>query len=319
MSEHRKRPPAAAAPAAATPFPVVPYALLLLAALCFAGNNVVGRAIHAEVPPIALNFWRWLFVAMVLAPLAFREAWRQRRLIRAHWRMLAAVSASGVALFNTFLYIGLHTTTAINSGLIGSTLPAVMIPILAFLFFRDPARPRQVFGIAASAVGVLILIVHGEWSNLIALRFTAGDLWMVAAALNWALFSVFLARLPPAFSPMLTVALIASIGVVMLLPAYLGELSAVGGFELTRRSVLGVGYVALVPSLFAFACYQVGVARVGATKAGMFIYMVPVFVVVLAVVFLDERFEPYHMAGGGFIFTGILLTIVERRQPAPVG
>ncbi|HYN39776.1 MAG TPA: DMT family transporter, partial [Rhodospirillales bacterium] len=178
-----------------------PWLILLVPPLCWAGNFVIGRAVHGDIPPVALTFWRWVVAALVLLPLAGADAWARRRVIRRHWRLLGLLAASGVVGFQFFVYQGLQTTTAINGVLIIATIP-VAIPIIAFAL--DGARPtrRQALGIALSLLGVAVVVLKGEPRALLALHLTEGDLWMFLAVPAWALYSVLLRRRPADLPPL---------------------------------------------------------------------------------------------------------------------
>ena len=170
-----------------------PWLILLVPPLCWAGNLVIGRAVHADIPPVALTFWRWAVAAIVLLPLAGFDLWEHRRAILRHWRLLSLLGASGVVAFQFFVYQGLQTTTAINGVLIIATIP-VAIPMMAFALDGDRVTRPQAIGIALSLLGVAIILLNGDPRRLFGLHLTEGDLWVFAAVPAWALYSVLLRR-----------------------------------------------------------------------------------------------------------------------------
>ncbi|RYD42170.1 MAG: EamA family transporter [Sphingomonadales bacterium] len=116
------------------------YPLLTVTALFWAGNSIVGRAARDLVPPAALSFWRWTFALLLLLPLAWPHLNRDWPVLRANWPIVALLGALAIGSFNILLYTGLQSTTALNSMLIQSALPAVV------LIGASVELPRRVHG-----------------------------------------------------------------------------------------------------------------------------------------------------------------------------
>lgn len=294
---------------------ITPWLLLAIPPLCWAGNFVVGRAVSADIPPTALTFWRWVVAALVLAPFTVADAWALRGtlrgLLRRHATLLLLLAATGVVGFQFFVYQGLKTTTAINGVLIIATIP-VAIPAVAFLLDGARIGLRQALGIAVSLAGVAIVVLRGDLRLTEGLHFAPGDFWVSLAVPAWAIYTVMLRRRPADLPPVLL--LFASIvaGLLMLLPGYVMEYIHQGGFIPTPSALLAIGYVGVFASVIAFACWNAGVARVGAAKAGQFIHLMPVFATLLAIAFLGEQLHLYHLPGIATVALGIWLSTTAR-------
>ncbi len=286
------------------------YMLLTLSALTWAGNIVVGRFVNEQIPPVALSFWRWAIALAVLLPFTRLITLQQRDLIVQHWRILLMLGATGIALFHIFLYQALHFTEAVNAALFMSTTP-IMIVVLSWILLKERMSGRQALGIGISLAGAVILIVRGEFSRLLQLQFNAGDLWMLLAVPNWALYSVLLRRLPPGIHPMALVTVVGLFGVAVLAPVYLWELARVGAFDLNRMTISSILYISLFASILAYLCWNQGVSRVGANRAGLFMHLIPLFSAMLAIVTLGEAVRLFHLAGAALIFSGIYLVTMK--------
>ncbi|MDP6573076.1 MAG: DMT family transporter [Rhodospirillales bacterium] len=296
--------------------PIPPYVLLTLCSLFWAGHLIVVRAIHQDIPPITLNFWRWVVVAVMLLPFVGRDLWAQRALIRRHIRIVFGLSVLGAVIFQGGAYIALNTTTAINAGLLHATTP-VGIAIFAFLFFRERLTTRQACGITMSLVGVVTVLVKADAAALAALAFTVGDIWMLLAVAAWALYSVLLRIFPAEISPMLLLGAMTVIAVPVLLPFYAWEWSRQGGFDINATNVGAIVAVALFASIGAYTFWNQAVSEVGANKAGLFLHLMPVFIAAMAITFLGEVIRPYHVAGAVLIFSGIYLTVASQARAHP--
>jgi len=288
------------------------YLLLSLTTLFWSGNVLLGRYFHDLLPPLALNFWRWVAAAAILAPFALRPLIEQRTIVLRHWKLLAILGALGVTGFNSMSYTALHSTTAINVALINSLMP-IMVVVLSWLGFRETIGARQGIGIALSLAGALTIVAHGEIGALLALRFAPGDVMMIVAVLLYSAYSVLLRLKPPALGGIALLGAIVGFGLVLSLPLLAIETVTVGPLPLTVESLGVVVYVGLFPSVLAYVFWNKGVATIGANRASLFIHLLPTFTAILAILFLGESLHLYHLAGIALIFGGLVLATRPRR------
>jgi drug/metabolite transporter (DMT)-like permease len=281
------------------------WLLLAVAALCWAGNAVIGRAVRFDVPPVALAFWRWTLAFCIVISLARPYLARDLPILRRHWGMLLALSLLGVGAFNTMLYRGLQSTTAINAVLLQSAMPLIIL-LAAFLLFGERPGWRQMAGVAVSLAGVAVIAGRGSATVLAHLRLNPGDMWVLAAVVCYALYSALLRRRPPVH-PMSLLAASFLIGALMLLPLYLLEHASGARISGSLAGYAAIGFVAAGPGFLAYLCFNRGVELIGPGRAGQAIHLVPLFGALLAVLLLGERFRAFHAAGFGLIAAGILL------------
>ena len=288
-----------------------PYLLLTGTALFWSGNFIAGRAGRAELPPFALNFWRWTLALAILMALTAGPLWRYRSVIRRHWRLILGLGAVGIVAFHGFTYTALQTTEAINAVLVLSATPMAIV-VVAWLMFRDTITARTAFGIVVAMAGAVTVIARGDVAVLLGLQANPGDLWMLAAALSWAVYSVLLKRRPEELPPLVLLTATVLVGVVLQLPIYLYTLAAGQRIVPTVSSIATIVYVAVFASVLAYIFWNRGVREVGPSRAGVFIHLMPLFSAILAVVFLGERIAWYHLAGGGLIVLGIAMASGRR-------
>lgn len=284
-----------------------PRLLLTLCALFWAGNFVLARAMHETLPPVGLAFWRWVGACLLVLPFVWRPMWRQRELIGRHFWRLSVLALLGVSGFNTLVYMGLQTTTATNSVLIQSTMP-VQILLLNGLLFSTRVHAREMVSIGLSLVGVLVIISRGQPHLLGAAGWTTGDLWVLGAALVWALYSVLLRWRPTGLLPGAFLGFTLVVGTIALWPLYLFERLAGQPMNWDSAAIATVIYVAVFPSALAYLFWNRGVALLGPAAAGHFIHLMPLFGSLMAVTFLGERLGWYHGVGAVLVAGGIGLT-----------
>lgn len=284
---------------------------LSAAALFWSGNFIVGRALRNAISPLSLNFWRWTIALAILLPLTYGLLKRHRSLILRHWKLIVALGSTGIASFHTCVYLALTTTSAVNALLLLSVTPFLIV-VISWSVLGERVSLAQLFGIMLSFVGAIALIARGSLSSLTALRFGTGDLWMLVAVVLWAIYSLLLKRVPKELPQRALLCASTVAAVLLMLPVYLLAPQNEQAFSLDRRTFLGILYIALFASVLAFLLWNRGVSRIGPSKAGAFIYLMPVFGAVLAFAFLGEGLQRYQLAGGALIFLGI--AVMNRRQ-----
>lgn len=284
---------------------------MLLPGLFWAGNAIVARSIADEIPPVALAFWRWTVAGLLIAPLAWPHLRRDMPLMLRSWPIMLVLTAFGISIFNTFLYIGAHTTTAVNIVMLQTAMPIVVV-VATFLIFRDTLTGRQAAGIVASFLGTLTLISHGDPAMLLGLDFERGDLWMLAAVVSYAVYTALL-RLRPRVHGLSFAFATFALGAALLLPFYLAETSWDRPMPLSLHAVAAIGYVAVFASILAYLAFNRTVELLGANTAGLVVHLVPVFGTILAVLLLGETVHLYNIAGIALIALGLWLAT---RSPA---
>lgn len=286
------------------------YFFLTLSAFFWAGNVVVSKSVSLEVPPVALAFSRWSMALVVISLFAGPKIRQDMPVIKQHWKILIPLSFLGITCFNTFIYIALRSTTAINSLLLQSFLP-VVVAIMAYFFFHEKLRYTQIIGILISLAGTLFLISKGSVGVLLSASFNVGDLWVFTAILCYAAYTILLKFRPP-IHPQSFLVITFFLGTLMLFPFFLLENIFFEPFHLTGDVVWVVLYLAVFPSVLAYHFFNEAVKVVGATVAGLFSHLIPVFGSIMAVFFLGEKFHPYHAIGMVLILCGILLVILYK-------
>jgi drug/metabolite transporter (DMT)-like permease len=286
------------------------WSLLAAANLFWAGNIILGRGLAGQVPPIALSYWRWTGAFLIGLTVAWPRLKADLPVMIRHWPMMLLLSATGIASYNTMAYIGLNGTTALNVLLLQSATPLIII-VWAFALFRETPSPRQAAGVLVSLAGVAVIAARGSLAVLAQLQINPGDLWVLAALGIYAFYCVILRKRPMVHPLSFLVAAI-GIGSCMILPLMLLEAASGATIRGGLPSYLGIAYTAVLPSFVAYLFFNRGVELIGAGPAGQSMHLMPLFGSVLAVLFLHERFQFFHVVGIGLIASGILLASFGR-------
>jgi drug/metabolite transporter (DMT)-like permease len=245
-------------------------------------------------------------------PFALPALVAQRALLRQHAGILLVLAFFGVAVFQSLVYLGLRTTTAVNAVLINSSLPLFMLGC-SWVIEREPATRRQVAGMLVSLAGILVILSRGEPERLLQLELHAGDAWILLAMPVWGIYSVLLKRRPPELGGFAFLLAISAAGALMLAPFYAAQAIAAPPRWPTPLEALGVLYIALAASVLAFAFWNRGVAQVGANAAGFTLHLLPAFGTLLAIAFLGESFAAFHAVAFATILCGVFLATRANR------
>jgi drug/metabolite transporter (DMT)-like permease len=282
-----------------------PYLLLSLVSLFWAGNQIVGRAVAGEMPPILLGCLRWVIATLLILPFAWRWLKADWPVVRGNLPLLAFLGIVGGGAINTLSYIGLNYTTAMNALILNSAAP-ILIVVFCYLIFGDRITLLQTLGIAISLTGVLAIILRGELSALAGMSFNRGDLFILLGMASWGVYTAFL-RKRPAIAPLSFAA--ATFAAAALVNVPLAIVEALLGY-VPRPSVttpLAIAYAGIFPSVIAYLFYNRAVELVGGARAGTATHLVPLFGAMLAFVFLGETPGLYHATGFALILAGVWL------------
>jgi drug/metabolite transporter (DMT)-like permease len=281
------------------------YLLMTLPPLFWAGNATLARFVADLIPPVTMSFWRWVIALLVLIPFTCRLVRKDWPEIKKGWKSIILLGLLGIASFNTLLYTAAKTTTAINISLTQSVMPAIIV-LISFVLFRDRISVRQLFAIILCMLGAGYIIVRGDIQRLLELKIVTGDLIMLLAVTLYGMYTALL-RKRPNIHPFSLLTTTFAVGVVCLFPIYLWEIQTAPPLVLSQPVILSLLYVAFFPSILAYLFWNRGIVEIGANYAGLYINLIPPFTALLAVLFLGERFQRYHIGGIVLIFFGLLL------------
>lgn len=296
-----------------------PYALLVVATFIWGGNFVIGRAISDQIPPYTLSFLRWSLAFLVLLPFT----WKKIRTDYHEWirqlPIIMILSITGIAGFNTLLYVALQYTTSINASFMNSSTP-ILISMLSVWILREGIEKQQVIGTILSFAGVLFIVSKGDLHTLQTLSFNLGDIIMILAVLTWALYSVLTKKYGKRLPGGSTFIMSILVGVVMLFPFSIWELYYTdASITWTASSLSAILYVGVLASIIAFYAWNTAVIQIGPAKAANYLNLIPVFAATFAILFINEKMAWYQVIGGAFVIIGVALSTKKQKQkPLPI-
>lgn len=293
-------------------FPII---VILLAPAFFSTNLVFGRYVAPQTDPFMLAFLRWSLVAVILLPFALRnDAAEVMGLIRRQWPFFVLIAFFGMGISGSGVYLGLQHTTATNATLIYSITPILIILIERALLGRQSSM-REGLGIVLALLGVAIIVLKGQLGTLFALDFNPGDLLIALAAMSWAGYSImYRSERVSHLSSIVLFAMIALFGALVNLPVAGYALWQGASLPVSADAWMAIAGIVIISSLLAFSSYQFGVRRLGASTAGLFMYLMTPYGVLMAVVFLQERMQSFHYLGICLVMGGVMIATLPKSR-----
>ncbi len=285
--------------------------MLTAAPLMWAGNAVVGRVVHELISPMMLNFVRWLIAFAILLPVGY-QILRKNSPLWPHWKRWSIIGLLGIGCYNAFQYLALKTSGPINVTLVASSMPLWMMAFGALFFNARITRP-QLLGAVFSIAGVLFVLSHGDWRQLLSLRLVPGDLYMLLSTACWSLYSWLLVRTtePEGLKSQWAILLVAQMAFGLVWSGlFAGGEWAIGAghLQLSGTLVAAIAYIVIGPAILAYRFWGTGVQRAGPTMAGFFTNLTPLFAAVLSAAFLGEPPRAYHAIAFTLIVAGIIIS-----------
>ena len=288
----------------------LPFLLLFIQPIFMASNLIVARGGVEYVPPISLAFWRWLAVFLILLPFTFNSLKKNFKFVKQEYKNIFFIGSMGCGVCGAFPFLAGQTTTITNMGIIYSSSP-IFIILISSIFFKEKINFLRIVGLISCLVGVFTIIIKGDISLFINLKFTTGDLWMLASAIGWALYSIYLFYWKTNLKIFDRFTLIAFFGAVSLFPFYLMEENLVIRTSFDTYFFIWVFFAAISPGIIAFTLYTMTQKKLGASIAGFTLYIFTVYSAIYGYLFFNEQLEYYHYIGTILVFCGVY--IVKRK------
>ena len=286
--------------------------LLTSASFFWSGNFFAGKIAYlSDLTPFKLGFFRWLLAMLILLPFTYSEIIKNYNYYKKNILLMTFLGFLAVTVFNSLTYISLQTTLIINSTLMASIAPVLMIGF-SWLIFKTKTTILQFAGIFLSLLGAFSIILKGNINNLYNLYFTSGDIWMFTAVVSWCLYSVLLKKIDNSISQLASLQVMVILGLVFIFPLYIVENYNTSFLPTQKIDFVIIIYVAIFASIIAFFSWNKGVSIIGPNRSSLFLHLIPVFSSIWAVSFLNEKFSFFHFIGIIFILSGIILSNIKK-------
>ena len=284
------------------------YIFLVLATLFWSGNFIVGKfATLFEIPPLTLNFFRWVMVWFILFPFTYREILYKKNYIKENWLLISFMGIITISTFNSVVYFALNYTQVINAVLMLAGIPALVM-ILSSIMNIEKANIFQFVGLILSILGVGTIISNADIQKILSLNFNKGDLWMLVCVISWSLYSTLLKKKKLELTQFTFIQLMVTVGVIFLIPQYLYEQSIGLEISINKFFIVILLYVVIFPAIAAYYCWQKAIELIGPNRSAIFVQLMPLFSALMAILIFKEKFQLYHFIGGTFILSGIYLS-----------
>ena len=286
--------------------------LLTFTSLFWAFNTIAGRSAVGEVSPLLIVSFRWFFVAIILTFLCRKELIEGWNILSKRLKWLIIMGLFGFTGFNSSYYIAAHDTIAINLGIVQGTMPAFII-IIARIWLKEEIKLIQLCGVLITFIAVLLVVSAGNLNSLLNFKLNKGDIIMILACTLYAVYAVGL-RKKPKISALTLLTFFSYVAFIGSVPGLIYETISGNVILPGNKGILILAVIIIFPSFLAQIFFMKGVEKIGPARSGLYTNLVPVFSSMLAVLFLGELFQIYHMVSLLLIFFGIYLFEYKQKQ-----
>lgn len=287
--------------------------VLAIAAVFLWSLNYIYAKLLLNLTPMQISFIRWFLAMIFFLPLTLKSLWIYRRLLWQNLEYIIIMGLSGMALVNICVYYAGHTANVIDMSLI-ATLGPLLIIIFNSIFQHKIPSFRTISGIILAFIGVLAVILHGDFENLRNFDFVSGDLWMLGTAVMFATYSLCQRRLPPEL-PLLTVLSAATIiAVLFCTPDFVLQQISEPLPELSEKETVILLVIGFLNSGLAYLWWNEAIKRIGLVATGLIYYLLPVFGCVSAYIVLGEELYTSQIYGAMLVLIGIILAAIPIKK-----
>ena len=281
------------------------------ASIIWSGNFIVASGIAKEIPPFSLSFYRWIIATIIIAPFAFAQFKKEIPVIKKNLLYIFCTGLTGVAVFNTCLYVAGHYSEAINLALLGTATSPVISVLLARIFLKERITPLRIAGLLICIAGILFLLSKGSMETFLSFRFTIGDRWILLAALSFAVYNTLVKKKPVGISPVPFLFVVFLAGTLLLAPFYFWETNNTLPVQWNQHLIWILIYIGLGASVLSFLFWNKAVASLGSARTALFGYLIPVFSSIEAVWLLNEKITWIHLVCGALVIGGLVVANLD--------
>ena len=294
-------------------------ALAMMTVIIWSGNYVVAKGISKQLPAVSLAFYRWALASVCIMPFAIKKFSEQRTVILANKAYIFWTALTGVTIFNTFIYLGGHYTSAINLALIGTTSAPIFVTILSAFFLKETPGLFRITGMLICFIGILFLLSQGSLQKLAQFHFGKGDVMVLFSSFSFAIYSILVKKRPVSISPIVFLFTIFTLGTICLLPFYLYEIiNAATPISWNGNMILAIFYLGIGNSIIGFFGWNAAIDKLGSTTTALFANLIPVFSTIEAVLFLGEKFSFIHLISGLLVIGGVIIANIKATAVKPI-
>jgi len=287
-------------------------ALAVLTTLIWSGNYVIARGIYKQLPPVSLAFYRWSVASVCIAPFAWKKFMEEKQIILQKKQYIFWTALTGVTIFNTFIYLAGHYTSAINLALIGTTSAPIFATVLAIIFLKEKAGILRITGMGICILGILFLLSQGSFQQLAQFRFRKGDLLILISAFSFAIYNTLVRKKPVTISSLVFLFVVFMLGTICLSPFYLYEIMHTPAVNWSLNMLYIILYLGIGNSIIAFFCWNASITKLGASGTALFANLIPIFSTIEAILFLGEEFSSIHLISGLLVISGLIIANLKK-------
>ncbi len=285
------------------------YGLLVIAMAFWGGSWPSAKILVGIAPPMTIGFFRFLTSSVLFLILLFATDPEPRRIFRrSNLRILSLLGLTGIFGYGVLFLTGMRFTTATQGAIIAGFNPAT-VSIVAHIYHKERLPKRwQYTGFLVAFIGV-VFVVGVQALLEFNIEYLIGNIIILVAMFTWGLYSSIGKEAMKTLSPLETTTGGSIIGMLLFgMGAFTEEVWVLPAM-VDPVFWINALYLGSCVTFIGFLFYFMSIEKIGATKAGGFINLVPVFGTVFSYLLLNESI--FWTYGIGLLLVAIGITSIN--------
>lgn len=292
------------------------HSALLLTAILWGGNFTALKYLLDHLKPLDALIIRVGGAAVIFAIILLSKTQTRRMLPRTDLIKFMLLGFLGITIMNLAFVYGQSMIPATLASLVVTSNP-IWTAIISRAMGGEPLTTRKIGGIALAMTGFLIVLFFGSGNGA---GLGGGELKGMAliaiGPFSWAFYTVLSKPMLRTYSPIQTAAYTSIGGAIGLIPLIIiNNGMAARMQDLNSTGWLAAIYICALGFVLAYILWYQGLQVLSPSQTAVYIYLVPVFGLVFARIFLGETITLFLVLGAAVILSGVILTNTARPKP----
>lgn len=281
------------------------YILMIFATLLFAGAFIAGKLGSGSFSPVVMTFLRIALATLIIFPIMmFKE--KEFKASKEELILALKLGFVGMTCYHLFFFSALKYTTASNASVINASMP-ILTAIIATFMLNEKLPFKKMIFIGSAFVGVVLTIINWDINSLINMAFNKGDLLMLCGTFSWSTYGVLIKKSKVKISSLKLMSYSLLMCTILIAPFAIREILLYKSLNVPLRDYYSILYMAIFPTVIGYTIQQACIKKMGPSTAALFINLVPVFSIILSVIFLNETINPLTYVSGLIIIVSVVL------------
>lgn len=284
----------------------------IVASAIYGVNHTLAKGVMpTHIEPLGFIFLRVFGAAILFWAISFLGP--KEKIAKSDWPRILGCAVFGMAINMLFFFKGLSLSTPINSSVI-VTLSPVMVLILASVLIRERITLLKSIGIIVGLAGALVLVLFSAESSHSAPNIPLGNILFIVNAFSYGLYLILVKPLTAKYHSFTLMKWLFTIAVFINFPITIGEFTDVDWLNLPFDAIWKMGFVVLGTTFMTYLLNVYALKQLSASTISAFIYLQPLIAIAYAVATGADTLNLVKITAGLLVFAGVYMVTKKKTQ-----